>query len=206
MNKLIFKKIILTIEEAQTLSINPSRKKELKLISSYIQGNLKKDSTPRLNFICTHNSRRSQLAQVWAKTAAAYYRIPVDTYSGGIEVTACNIRIIDTLIEHGFSIHKFSEDENPKYELEFTASESPLLLFSKIYNQSPNPDKNFAAIMVCDHADENCPFIPGADQRIPLRFEDPKNFDETPIESTKYKERSLQIASEMLYIFSRISR
>ena len=58
--------------------------------------------------------------------------------------------------------------------------------------------------MTCSHADENCPFIAGALQRIPVRYEDPKAFDNTPIQLEKYEERSFQIATEMKYVFSKI--
>ena len=59
--------------------------------------------------------------------------------------------------------------------------------------------------MTCDHADENCPFIPGCDVRLPIRYEDPKAFDDTPLEAEKYDERSLQIANEMFYAFKNIN-
>ena len=58
--------------------------------------------------------------------------------------------------------------------------------------------------MTCSDADENCPYIPKAEKRIPLRYDDPKSYDDTPIESEKYDERSLQIASEIFYVFSQI--
>ena len=58
--------------------------------------------------------------------------------------------------------------------------------------------------MTCDQADENCPFILGCESRIPIRYNDPKEFDNTPQQADKYLERSIEIASEMLYIFSQI--
>ena len=58
--------------------------------------------------------------------------------------------------------------------------------------------------MTCSHADGNCPFIAGAEKRIPITYEDPKLFDNTEQQAAKYEERSLQIATEMLYIFSQI--
>jgi arsenate reductase len=45
-------------------------------------------------------------------------------------------------------------------------------------------------------------FIAGAEKRIPITYEDP--FDNTPQQAEKYQERSLQIATEMLYVFSQI--
>ena len=68
-----------------------------------------------------------------------------------------------------------------------------------------NPTK-FAAVMTCAHADENCPFIPGAEQRIPVRYKDPKAFDDTPEEKVAgIANKSIEIATEMHYIFSSIA-
>ena len=60
--------------------------------------------------------------------------------------------------------------------------------------------------MTCSHADENCPFIPGAEIRIPVRYDDPKAFDGTDLMEAKYLERSKEIATEMLYVFSKIRK
>ena len=58
--------------------------------------------------------------------------------------------------------------------------------------------------MTCSQADGGCPFIAGAEKRIPITYEDPKAFDDSPLEEAKYDERSLQIASEMFYVFRQI--
>jgi len=58
--------------------------------------------------------------------------------------------------------------------------------------------------MTCSQADEGCPFVPGAAVRIPITFEDPKAFDNTPLQAAKYAQRSMQIATEMFYVFSKI--
>jgi arsenate reductase len=54
--------------------------------------------------------------------------------------------------------------------------------------------------MTCSQADG--PFC--SQKRIPITYEDPKAFDNTPQQAEKYQERSLQIATEMLYVFSQI--
>ena len=59
--------------------------------------------------------------------------------------------------------------------------------------------------MTCAHADENCPFIPGTEQRIPVRYKDPKTFDDTPEETAAYLNKSIEIATEMQYIFSSVA-
>jgi protein-tyrosine phosphatase/arsenate reductase len=58
--------------------------------------------------------------------------------------------------------------------------------------------------MTCSDADENCPFIPGVELRIGSTYEDPKAYDGTDLQNEKYIERSLQIARECLYVFSKL--
>jgi len=45
----------------------------------------------------------------------------------------------------------------------------------------------------------------GAEARFPIKYDDPKAFDGTELMNEKYSERSLQIASEMYYVFSQIN-
>jgi arsenate reductase len=42
--------------------------------------------------------------------------------------------------------------------------------------------------------------------RLPVTYDDPKNFDDTPQEEEKYRERVRQIGREMLYAFSKVNR
>ena len=191
------------LESILSLSISDERKSLLQALIDYIKSKREKGQPIRLNFICTHNSRRSQLAQIWAQTAADYFEIPAFCYSGGVEVTACNERTIRSLERSGFIISKHGHS-NPIYFILQDKDTRPIIVFSKLYDDVINPHGNFATIMTCSHADENCPFIPGAEERIPVRYEDPKEFDDTDLESTKYDERSQQIASEMFYVFSRV--
>jgi arsenate reductase len=191
------------LESILSLSISDERKSLLQALIDYIKSKREKGQPIRLNFICTHNSRRSQLAQIWAQTAADYFEIPAFCYSGGVEVTACNERTIRSLERSGFIISKHGHS-NPIYFILQDKDTRPIIVFSKLYDDVINPHGIFATIMNCSHADENCPFIPGAEARIPVRYEDPKEFDDTDLESTKYDERSQQIGSEMFYVFSRV--
>jgi arsenate reductase len=59
--------------------------------------------------------------------------------------------------------------------------------------------------MTCAHADKNCPFITWAEKRISIQYNDPKGFDDTPQETKKYDERSIQIASEFFYVFNKVA-
>ena len=191
------------IELALKQNIPSTRKVWLTEIIEYIKSKIENNQEINLNFICTHNSRRSQLSQVWAKVASVYYGIEMNSYSGGVEVTAFNERAIDSLVRSGFSI-LFENSINPKYEISYSENENPIIAFSKLFDDDFNKADYFAAIMTCSDADENCPHIPNAEKRIPLRYEDPKSYDDTPFELEKYDERSLQIASEMFYVFSQI--
>ena len=191
------------IELALKQNISSSRKLLLNEITDYIKSKIDNNQEINLNFICTHNSRRSQLSQVWAKVASVYYGIEINSYSGGVQVTAFDDRAIDSLVRSGFSI--ISENSiNPKFEISYLENENPIIAFSKLFDDDFNKADYFAAIMTCSDADENCPHIAKAEKRIPLRYDDPKSHDDTPIESEKYDERSLQIASEMFYVFSQI--
>ena len=191
------------IELALKQNIPSSRKLLLTEITDYIKSKIDNNQEINLNFICTHNSRRSQLSQVWAKVASVYYGIEINSYSGGVQVTAFDERAIDSLVRSGFSI--LSENSiNPKFEISYLENENPIIAFSKLFDDDFNKADYFAGIMTCSDADKNCPHIPKAEKRIPLRYDDPKFHDDTPIESEKYDERSLQIASEMFYIFSQI--
>ncbi len=201
----MYQELINTIKKLQVQNIALERKKALQPLIEYIQSKLETGSEIKLNFICTHNSRRSQLAQIWAKTAASYYDIEIDSYSGGVEVTAFNDRAVEALKKEGFQIIK-KGDGNPYYSVSFDENIAQLNAFSKTFDDPVNPTSGFAAVMTCSHADENCPFIAGAETRLPIRYDDPKEYDDTPLEASKYDERSLQIANEMFYIFSQVKK
>ncbi|SFG58554.1 arsenate reductase [Algoriphagus hitonicola] len=202
----LFSKLSDSVDKALELPISPERKELLGLLIDFIQEKINQGEMVNLNFICTHNSRRSQFSQIWAQTAADYYGIPANCYSGGVEVTAFNERAVDSIMRAGFDVIPTDTSDNPRYHILHSRGGRPILAFSKTYDDPANDAKNFAAVMTCDHADENCPFIPGTEQRIPLRYEDPKAFDGTGQEAEKYDERSLQIASELFYVFSKIQK
>ncbi|MBL4653967.1 MAG: protein-tyrosine-phosphatase [Flavobacteriales bacterium] len=192
-----------SIADIQINSVGEQRKNVLQPIIDYIQSKKNEDSEINLNFICTHNSRRSQFAQVWATVAASIYNIDANCFSGGVEITACNERTIASLKRFGFD-NTLIDNQNPHYTLSSDFILKPIVLFSKLVDDELNPTTNFAAIMTCSHADENCPFIAGADERIPILYNDPKKFDNTNKEKQKYDERSMQMAAEMFYVFSKI--
>ena len=193
--------VIDLIDKLDDTLIVDHRKDLLKPLRDYVVLKSKQKVEANLTFICTHNSRRSQLAQVWAKIISDYYGFTVNSFSGGTEVTNCNSRTIASFERMGFKV-KNPGGENPHYELTYHEKRRPITVFSKTFDDASNPKNNFAAVMTCTNADENCPIIAGAEKRISLPFEDPKIYDNSNQESEKYDERSTQIASEMKYIFN----
>jgi len=185
--------------------ISDDRKELLNQFAEYISNKLKADKEINLTFICTHNSRRSHISQIWAQTAAEYFNIPnIKCYSGGTEATAFNPRAVKAMQKAGFKIDKQDDSENPVYLVYYSDEKEPIKCFSKVYSDEFNPQKDFAAIMTCSDADENCPVVFGAEARFPIRYEDPKEFDGTELEEAKYDERVEQIGREMLYAFSKV--
>lgn len=194
-----------TIETIAEISVSDERKEVLNPLVEYIQNKVNANEDIRLNFICTHNSRRSHLSQIWAQTMAFQFRIKnIFCYSGGTEVTAMFPKVGETLVNQGFEIQKLSQEQNPVYAVKFDENQHPIICFSKAYFDDFNPKSNFGAIMTCTNADEGCPMVFGAEARFPIKYDDPKAFDGTELMNEKYSERSLQIASEMYYVFSQL--
>lgn len=203
----VFPEIEKVIHSFNFENISEERKLVLQPLIDYIQTKVNNRQEIRLNLICTHNSRRSHLSQVWAQTAAAYYDIKnVFCYSGGTEATALFPMAAKTLSKQGFQINTIAEGNNPVYAIKYAENTHPIIGFSKTYDADFNPQSEFAAIMTCSQADGGCPFIAGAEKRIPITFEDPKAFDNTPQQAEKYEERSIQIATELFYVFSQIKK
>ena len=195
------------IAQLSTERISEERKRILQPLIQFISSKITKNEEVRLNFICTHNSRRSHLSQIWAQTMANYYQIEnVFCYSGGTEATAMFPKVVETLRNQGFEILKLSETENPVYAVKFAENEHAVICFSKKYDDDFNPKSEFAAILTCDSADENCPIVYGAEARIPIKYEDPKKSDGTPEMNETYFNRSLEIATEMKFVFENLRK
>ena len=185
--------------------IPESRKEILQRIAKYIQEKNTNNQEIRLVYVCTHNSRRSHFGRVWGKVAASYYGIEnVKTFSAGTEATAMHPNTVKALESIGFNIDQLDQSVNPVYAISYRDEEEALRCFSKTIDHPIVPKDHFAAIMTCAEAEENCPFVPGAELRISTTYEDPKAFDDTIQQDEKYIERSLQIARDNLYLFSLI--
>jgi len=201
----IFDQIEQAISKLNPDKISEERKEILKPLADFIQSKTDTLEPIRINFICTHNSRRSHLSQVWAQTLAFYFNVKnVQCYSGGTESTALFPMVAQPLKNTGFQIETISEGKNPIYSIKYADNEPAVIGFSKKLDDDFNPKSEFAAVMTCSQADGGCPFIAGAEKRIPITFEDPKAFDNTSQQAEKYQERSLQIATELMYVFAQI--
>jgi arsenate reductase len=194
-----------TIDALETQRIPAERKHALREIRAYIQQKLNDKQTPHLLFVCTHNSRRSILAEVWATAVGAYYNIPnLQVYSCGTEVTAVHPMVIHTLREENFTISSNSTTGNPTYSIGFGEGFAPIETHSMTFDDIPLQNKGFAAVMVCSSASDNCPYIAGTEKRIALPFEDPKAYDEHPDKKQAYLHTGKEIAREMKFAFQKL--
>jgi arsenate reductase len=190
------------LSRAEKYQPDPSRLPALETLIQYIGEKASKGAAVRLNFICTHNSRRSQIAQILAQVLAEHLHIDwMQTFSGGTEVTAFHPNAVAALVDLGVHIDKLDNGANPHYRIRIGSH--IVDAFSKLYSHPDNPQKDFAAVMVCSQADAGCPFVPGADKRIALPFDDPKASDGSPEEAETYKARALEIGRELAWVFQR---
>jgi len=188
--------------------ISGNRKSELQTLGGMICSQIKEHGTAKVTFVCTHNSRRSTLSEIWLRLAAAHYNMStIMSFSGGTESTAFNHRMVAAVKAAGIGLTTVKEDDvNPSYKLSTDTSVGDQgLMFSKKYDHEYNPSENFIAVMVCDHADENCPIVPGASHRMPLTYLDPKASDDTPQEAQAYGDKVREIGREILYIVDYIN-
>jgi arsenate reductase len=187
---------------AEKYQPDSSRLPALETLIKYIQERASKGGAIRLNFICTHNSRRSHIAQILAQVLAEHLNIDlIQTFSGGTEATAFHPNAVAALVDLGIHIEKLDNGTNPHYRISIGSHVTEA--FSKLYSHPDNPQKEFAAVMVCSQADAGCPFVPGADKRIALPFDDPKASDGTPEQAETYKARALEIGTELAWVFQR---
>lgn len=201
----VFPELKKVIESLHPEKIPAEREKILQPLIESLQSKIENKEEVRLQFICTHNSRRSHFSQVWAQTLAHYFNMNnVFCYSGGTESTSLFPMVAETLKNSGFQVNTISEDSNPVYAIKFSENEYPVIGFSKKFDDPFNPQSNFVAVLTCSQADADCPFIPGAEQRISIPYDDPKDFDNTSLQTEKYQETNRQIANELYFVFSKI--
>ena len=189
-------------------TIDAQRDKPIERLSDWIKQRARAKLPVNIIFVCTHNSRRSHMSELWAKAAAEYLGIEnVKTFSGGTESTAFNPRSVRALRTHGFVIEETTEklsEQNMVYNTSIGEGHVKKRSFSKKYSHEENPKTEFAAVMVCAQADEQCPYVEGADIRISLPFIDPKLSDGSPQEEATYLDKSQEIGREMLWLMQQV--
>lgn len=193
--------------ESEFQMIPEDRKNQLREVGEYFSQKIKAKENINVTVICTHNSRRSHMGQLWLWAAANHYGVEnFQSFSGGTEATAFYPSAVAAMKKAGFGIKKLDSEKNPKYAATLNGEGEHIKLFSKKYSHEFNPSSNFAAIMVCTSADKACPIVSGAEARFAVPYKDPKAFDGTDEEEFAYEERCRQIAREMFYAMSVVNK
>jgi len=190
-------------------TISAERRIVLDELASFIRKELEvalsEDKELSVVYLCTHNSRRSHFAQVWGHIASVLFDVKnLKTYSGGTVATECHPNTIAALKHIGFEIK--CEDlsaANPLYQVYYNDTDF-ISCYSKANTADSIPQTDFIAVMTCSDSDDNCPLVPGAKKRFSTTYDDPKEFDDSENPVPYYVERSLQIASEILYTFQQL--
>lgn len=192
---------------AELGQVPPERQEVLRDIAGVMVAELRAGRDALATFICTHNSRRSHLSQIWLQTAAAWYGLErVRAYSGGTEVTACNCRTVLALRRAGFAVTDATRGENPVYLVRYASNRPPVRAWSKLYHAGGNPRRGFIALMTCSVADRSCPKVEGAIARFAIHYADPRLCDDLPTETAAYDARCREIAREMFFIAAEVRR
>ena len=194
--------IIISLED--NLKVRTS---SLMSVSKYIRKKSINKNKVNLVFICTHNSRRSQLAQVWAYVASRYYKLDyIVTFSGGTEVSKFNLNAISSLKRAGLEVKKFNNQKPFFYLVKSSKKDLGLKCFSKKYNSDWNPKNNFISIITCSNADKECPNIVGADKKVFIPYKDPKFSDGSDLKKAIYDQSCFIIAQEMFFIMKNVKK
>ena len=188
-------------------TVTAQRRRQLGPLVEYVQQKVGNAQDIPLLFICTHNSRRSHLAQIWAQALAHNLGVGrLASYSGGTQVTALHPMIREILEGTGFEFRRIRGGNNPIHAIRFSEGAHPVMGYSKKWDDPFNPRTGFAAVMTCSQADLGCPIVPGAELRVSMNFDDPKAYDHGPNQAEKYRECSLGIATELYYVLGRVAR
>tara|TARA_Y100001949_G_C15986510_1_gene330879 strand:+ start:2001 stop:2567 length:567 start_codon:yes stop_codon:yes gene_type:complete len=175
-------------------SFNPNqkRKKRLDNIASVINENLNK--TRSIVFLCTHNSRRSQICEVWGKVFAEIYRKKININSAGAFKTVVHSQVYESIVKCGLVVDNKKEIffDKKKFKLNSKTIDSLTM-------------KNFIAVMTCSNAEKSCPNDPRSIRNIKMFFNDPRIYDETDKMSREYLNTTIYIAEELNYIFKNIN-
>ncbi len=191
--------------ESQGPSGDAAHQERLQKLAGAVRKKLEGGAPADVLFVCTHNSRRSHMAQLLGLAAARRKGLPVQTFSGGTEVTAFNPRAVAALRRVGFEISD-GVGENPHYTVRIAPSAEPVQAFSKRITTPPNPTAGFVVVMTCSQADAACPIVQGAVSRVAVPYDDPKIADGTPEETARYDERVAQIGRDLAWVFAEAAK
>lgn len=191
---------------AEEAEIAADRREALERVAEAVVSELRARGSVDLLFVCTHNSRRSHLGQVWAQLAAEHFRVRgMRTWSGGTEVTEFDRRAAAALERAGLVVES-EQGGNPVRLVRSDPAAEPMRCWSKHFQDPANPRDGVVAVMMCSSADRACPSVPGARHRLVVAYDDPKKFDGTERETAAYDDRCRQIAREMLSVFRIVAR
>ncbi|WP_196893237.1 low molecular weight phosphatase family protein [Aureivirga marina] len=188
------------------IEITNDRKETLNDIAKAVLDEYLRNERVNLNFICSHNSRRSQFAQIWGNYAINFFSIPnMECFSGGTVVTALHRNTVKTLKEVGFRFDvKTFNHQNPEYLISYQDCKKPILAYSKLIEDQNNKSP-YIAITTCNSIEKNCPLFTDCLAYFQLPYTDPKNYDYTALKNEKYNELNMNIASEMAFLFGYIA-
>jgi arsenate reductase (thioredoxin) len=193
--------------QAKSKSIKEERMEQLDNLNKMIANDLVKKGSTKIICICTHNSRRSILAQAMLSFISNQLNINnIEVFSGGIEVTEVHRNVIEAFENFGFEIQQIPENTNSKYTVTWgnQTIEKQDNLFSKLYDDPFNPSKDFIAMMVCSDVEKNCPMVKGSINIISMNYTDPKHSDGTEEASNVYLDKLFEIGAEMFYVLQKV--
>ena len=179
------------------------RRSHLGVVAGMLRAELRRRPALEVMFICTHNSRRSQMSQAWTTAIAHALGLQLTVSSGGTGPTGVHRSVSRALREHGFEVDETSP-ESCRWLVEFAPGAPPIELWSKRWDAAGNPRQNFVTIANCAAAEESCPTIPGALGRLAMLYEDPKVSDGTERELETYLSVCRQIGMEISWVLGEV--
>ncbi|MBI5248721.1 MAG: arsenate reductase ArsC [Desulfomonile tiedjei] len=127
---------------------------------------------PKILFLCTGNSCRSQMAEAWTRHLKADHYEP---YSAGVEVRPVDPLAISVMAEVGLDISgQRSKHVDSLKDLEFDY-----------------------VVTVCDHAREACPFFPARTRLLHREFADPPRLAQTARNEEEAMEHYRKVRDEI---------
>lgn len=184
------------------LAVAENRKIKLDQIVNAIATDLKKKNKAIVKFICTHNSRRSQLAEFMLDVLAREKKLRIVALSAGTVATAFEPRMVKAIMAEGFELLEYGQKPNPLYIYRIEIDD--LYYYSKKYDDKLLDAGESTIVTVCSEAETDCPVIPGTGQRIHLPYDDPKAHDNTAKEAEAYESKVMEIGLEMNYVVEEV--